>query len=81
MEGNCDEHINHLFGSHVCGEMFFIFLQGGVSFVFCGLASPAIFVLLSFLAAIAKAPSAISMLLPLFFCICADVWCVLWFVV
>ena len=38
-----------------------------VRFVVCGLASPAILVLILFLAAIAKAPSAISMLLPLFF--------------
>ena len=36
-------------------------------FVVCGLASPAILVLILCLAAIAKAPSAISMLLPLFF--------------
>ena len=36
-------------------------------FVVCGLASPAISVLILFLAAIAKAPPAISMLLPLFF--------------
>ena len=73
MKGNCDEHINHLFGSHVCGEMFFNFIFC-VRFVVCGLASPAILVLILCLAAIAKAPSAISMLLPLFFCICADVW-------
>ena len=38
-----------------------------VRFVVCGLASPAISVLILFLAAIAKAPSAISMLLPLIF--------------
>ena len=25
MEGNCDEHINHHFGSRVCGEIVFLF--------------------------------------------------------
>ena len=47
--------------------MFFFNFIFCVRFVVCGLASPAIFVLILFLAAIAKAPSAIPMLLPLIF--------------